>query len=199
MRLHVSWLVLAAQALAVGALQAVAPPAAEAAVVVSSGQRHVRPVPGPVWVGTPGRAWVGPRWGVRRPVRPGCCWGPGWSWHPGWTSGWAWGTRWGWGWGPGWGVGWSVAPAWGWAAPASVWIQPSWVPLETAVVASPFADPPQAAGAAQPEWAPPQDQPAPQAVPQRQGQWYYCTEPAGYYPYVQSCSRPWIAVQPNQP
>jgi hypothetical protein len=27
--------------------------------------------------------------------------------------------------------------------------------------------------------------------------WYYCTEPAGYYPYVQQCSRPWVAVRPN--
>jgi hypothetical protein len=38
--------------------------------------------------------------------------------------------------------------------------------------------------------------PAPQAVPQQPSYWYYCTEPAGYYPYVNTCSRPWIAVQP---
>jgi hypothetical protein len=31
------------------------------------------------------------------------------------------------------------------------------------------------------------------------GSWYYCTAPAGYYPYVQQCSRPWIAVQPQVP
>ena len=27
--------------------------------------------------------------------------------------------------------------------------------------------------------------------------WYYCTEPAGYYPYVQSCDRAWIPVLPS--
>jgi hypothetical protein len=27
--------------------------------------------------------------------------------------------------------------------------------------------------------------------------WYYCTEPAGYFPYVQQCSRPWVAVLPQ--
>jgi hypothetical protein len=38
---------------------------------------------------------------------------------------------------------------------------------------------------------------APQAAPQQPGYWYYCTEPAGYYPHVDTCSRPWIAVQPT--
>ena len=27
--------------------------------------------------------------------------------------------------------------------------------------------------------------------------WYYCTEPAGYYPYVQNCSRNWLQVVPQ--
>ncbi|MEX2482089.1 MAG: hypothetical protein WD928_14630 [Gammaproteobacteria bacterium] len=27
--------------------------------------------------------------------------------------------------------------------------------------------------------------------------WYYCTEPAGYYPYVQNCTRPWVSVDPS--
>ncbi len=26
--------------------------------------------------------------------------------------------------------------------------------------------------------------------------WYYCQNPAGYYPYVQSCSQAWIPVDP---
>lgn len=26
--------------------------------------------------------------------------------------------------------------------------------------------------------------------------WYYCANPAGYYPYVQNCSQPWIPVDP---
>jgi hypothetical protein len=29
--------------------------------------------------------------------------------------------------------------------------------------------------------------------------WYYCTQPAGYFPYVQSCSQPWISVTPQTP
>lgn len=29
--------------------------------------------------------------------------------------------------------------------------------------------------------------------------WYYCTQPAGYYPYVQNCSQPWITVTPQNP
>jgi hypothetical protein len=27
--------------------------------------------------------------------------------------------------------------------------------------------------------------------------WYYCTDPAGYYPYVQNCTKPWIPVAPQ--
>ena len=27
--------------------------------------------------------------------------------------------------------------------------------------------------------------------------WYYCTDPAGYYPYVKDCSRPWKRVLPQ--
>jgi hypothetical protein len=27
--------------------------------------------------------------------------------------------------------------------------------------------------------------------------WYYCNEPAGYYPYVQNCSRAWVPVLPS--
>jgi hypothetical protein len=26
--------------------------------------------------------------------------------------------------------------------------------------------------------------------------WYYCTDPAGYYPYVQNCSKAWMTVVP---
>lgn len=29
------------------------------------------------------------------------------------------------------------------------------------------------------------------------GYWYYCEEPAGYYPYVRECSRAWITVVPQ--
>ena len=27
--------------------------------------------------------------------------------------------------------------------------------------------------------------------------WYYCTDPAGYYPYVETCSKPWMQVLPR--
>jgi len=26
--------------------------------------------------------------------------------------------------------------------------------------------------------------------------WYYCTDPAGYYPYIQNCSKDWMTVVP---
>ena len=45
---------------------------------------------------------------------------------------------------------------------------------------------------------PPAVVPPPQtayAAPQPQAQqWYYCSNPAGYYPYVQNCSAGWQAV-----
>ncbi|HXM00217.1 MAG TPA: hypothetical protein VN932_09820 [Rhizomicrobium sp.] len=31
------------------------------------------------------------------------------------------------------------------------------------------------------------------------GSWYYCENPQGYYPYVQSCNGPWRAVAPTPP
>lgn len=37
-------------------------------------------------------------------------------------------------------------------------------------------------------------QPAAPAAPQF---WYYCRNPAGYYPYVPSCTTPWEAVPAN--
>ena len=40
------------------------------------------------------------------------------------------------------------------------------------------------------------EQVAPQAAPANSF-WYYCTEPAGYYPYVQNCSRAWMQVVPQ--
>ena len=34
------------------------------------------------------------------------------------------------------------------------------------------------------------------SAPAGGGSWYYCQDPAGYYPYVSSCNQPWMAVQP---
>jgi hypothetical protein len=35
------------------------------------------------------------------------------------------------------------------------------------------------------------EQPAPTSY------WYYCQEPAGYYPYVKECSKAWLTVVPQ--
>jgi hypothetical protein len=35
--------------------------------------------------------------------------------------------------------------------------------------------------------------------PQPTTNWYYCTQPAGYFPYVRNCSQPWITVTPPSP
>jgi hypothetical protein len=39
------------------------------------------------------------------------------------------------------------------------------------------------------------------AAPAPQQHWYYCQEPAGYYPHVAQCARGWqpVPVQPAQP
>jgi hypothetical protein len=29
--------------------------------------------------------------------------------------------------------------------------------------------------------------------------WYYCSDPAGYFPWVPTCNRPWTPVTPNAP
>ena len=38
--------------------------------------------------------------------------------------------------------------------------------------------------------------PAQTAAPSAQV-WYYCTDPAGYYPYVSNCAQPWVSVDPR--
>jgi len=43
-----------------------------------------------------------------------------------------------------------------------------------------------------------EQEPAAQALPPTH-YWYYCTEPAGYYPYVQRCTVPWMTVLPQIP
>ena len=40
-------------------------------------------------------------------------------------------------------------------------------------------------------------QPAQQAQAAAPRVWYYCTDPAGYYPYVQNCTQPWVHVDPT--
>ena len=71
-------------------------------------------------------------------------------------------------------IGFGVAPWWGfgpyWYPPPIVYAPPAYVP------------------------------PPSYAVPAASGTWYYCDDPAGYYPYVRSCDAPWrpVAAQPRQ-
>jgi len=121
------------------------------------------------WVGGPYRPWVRPGWGA---------WG-GWGYgYPRYGYGYGWGS----GLGYGVGVALATAPYWGWGWPPAYYVAPSWVPT-TPLVEQVVVE----------ERAPA----APQSAPQQPGYWYYCTEPAGYYPYVSTCSRPWIAVNPT--
>lgn len=39
-------------------------------------------------------------------------------------------------------------------------------------------------------------QSAPAAAPAPPVYWYYCPDPAGYFPYVQNCSKAWMTVVP---
>jgi hypothetical protein len=40
---------------------------------------------------------------------------------------------------------------------------------------------------------------APQAAPQAQAYWHYCSNPQGYYPYVKECPAGWQQVMPTPP
>jgi len=91
--------------------------------------------------------------------------------YPGWRAGY---------WGPGyWGPGyWGPWPyAWG------------------AAVSLPYAVAPVVVNSA--PAAPVIVQPAAEAP--ASSYWYYCTQPAGYFPYVQQCSQPWMKVVPQVP
>jgi hypothetical protein len=39
-------------------------------------------------------------------------------------------------------------------------------------------------------------EPQQEAAPAPAYYWYYCTDPAGYYPYVQNCNKAWMTVVP---
>jgi hypothetical protein len=75
------------------------------------------------------------------------------------------------------GPGWYGPPAYVYGPPAVVYAPPPAVYVAPPVVVAPAAVP----------------GPAPAAV------WYYCDNPQGYYPYVQTCGSAWRAVQPTQP
>jgi len=42
-------------------------------------------------------------------------------------------------------------------------------------------------------------QPPPIVQQYPSGYWYYCTNPKGYYPYIQECPRGWQQVEPTPP
>ena len=42
-----------------------------------------------------------------------------------------------------------------------------------------------------------QRQPAPQTQAQATQLWYYCPNPAGYYPSIATCSQQWVPVDPR--
>lgn len=72
---------------------------------------------------------------------------------------------------PGYWAGWPYA----WAAtPYPYWVAPAVV----GAVAAPLV------------YTPPVQPPA-------DDYWYYCTRPAGYFPYVQDCEQPWLKVLPQ--
>jgi hypothetical protein len=125
--------------------------------------------------------------------------GGGWS-NNGWRGGWR-GPNVGivvggpgfWGWGGGWGWG-----GWGWGG----WGWGGWAPWPTTVTASfpivtnvstfPVASSTFEVGASGGFLPAPQ-----QPVVNPSNFLYYCTDPAGYFPYVQNCSRAWMQVVPQ--
>lgn len=83
-------------------------------------------------------------------------------------------------WDPWW-WGWDPAEYWGYPYP---YYYPYYYPPYPAYYAPPPGPPPQAS--VQPTGAPPQQY------------WYYCDDPQGYYPYIQTCNSAWRPVAPTQ-
>jgi hypothetical protein len=132
--------------------------------------------------------------GVRPPgFRPGYpgYW-PGYRpvYRPGWNAGY-WGPRGGWYYGgPGYWGAWPYAAAWGFGLGSYVVGYPYVAtPLVVNTVTQPQIYVEQEAAPAAP---------APQAAPAA-SYWYYCTQPAGYFPYVKDCNQPWLKVVPQVP
>lgn len=105
--------------------------------------------------------------------------------YGGWYGGY-WGPRIGVYWGPGYWGGWPYAPAYG----AYAWGYPYGFGSTTVVIGSTT---PQTF--VQQEAAPP----ATKSPPAPTGYWYYCRQPAGYFPYVKDCSQDWLKVVPQAP
>ena len=164
------------------------------------------------WGGGSGGSWNGGGWHGGSGN-----WNGGWhggSWNGGWNNGWrggSWNGGWNNGWRGGW-VGWG-APAWGWGWGCGAWCAAGWWPGVGLTVGWPgawgwgttFVDVAPASGFVTNDtgvWMS-QESPtpnfAPQAVPAAPAAnnfWFYCVDPAGYFPYVQTCNRSWMTVIP---
>ena len=144
-------------------------------------------VQGPVGVGVyrpgygPGYGYGGWRYGY-----PGY---GGWRYgYPGYGYGYGFGL----GLGLGYGAGWAYAASpWYWGAPAAVYGGPGFFPYTYMAAGYPALVLGEELSFVQ--------RPSGEAAPTRPAAsyWYYCTEPAGYYPYVHQCTRPWIALVPQ--
>jgi len=158
------------------------------------------------WSGGSGGNWNGGGWhGGSGGSWNGGNWNGGWhggSWNNGWNGGWR-GPGWGWcgggwcgaGWGtfwwPGFGVGvgwpgvWGWPGAWGWpstfagSAPVGFVSSSDFVTNDTGV------------------WLPQDPAPVQAAPPAPSNFWFYCTDPAGYFPYVKNCNKQWMPVIPQ--
>jgi hypothetical protein len=120
-------------------------------------------------------------------------WHGGW-WHGGWWHGGGW-NGWGW-WNHGWHGGWwgSGWPGWccnSWYGSSISFVFPVAYPYYVYPYYPPYPGYPPAEGT--PPAAPAATGPAPAQS------WYYCNDPKGFYPYVQSCKTAWTAVPTAPP
>ena len=114
-----------------------------------------------------------------------------WHGHGGW--GWGWG---GWGWGGWWGPHYTVALGW-----PSYYAYPYYAaPYYPAPYYPPYSYAPAYSYPPSYSYAPAQaPQPAAASYAPAMQTWYYCENPRGYYPQVQSCGGGWhqVLVQPS--
>ena len=145
-----------------------------------------------------GGGWHGGGW-------QGGGWNGGWhggnwssGWHGSWNGGWGgcwncwrWnGARWAW-WGPSVNFWWGVPGGWWWPTGAWWWGAPAW-PATAWGISS--VDPGPVVFIQRDMGSPVES-----VVPPPAQAYYYCSDPAGYYPQVTNCNRPWTKVVPNSP
>jgi hypothetical protein len=139
------------------------------------------------WQGGQGGSWHGGQGGN---------WNGGWHGGGGWRGGYGYRGYYGWRggyWGPGFGVYWGGPLWWGaWPYASYAYGYPygygyGGYPAYNMVVDSPtYISEEPASGSFQ------SAQPAP-----ANNFWYYCADPAGYYPYVKNCNQTWMQVVPQ--